>query len=268
MHIGPIPTIELRSEDGFGILLMLFDMRRDIFLHPRVRAYIMNPLELIHISPDFPTPPGIDLHAPTQRQTPSAAKLHGLNLYLQEEVRAAHNSKELVGASPALSEVMKMVKCVAGTDSTVLVTGETGTGKELIARLIHALSGRKDKALVKLDCTTIPANLAESELGVADEANLDRYTRQSIAELRKGYRAFAGQRDDGLYADIQSIFDLDFTFGGPNKPFDSQGGFNVHTIVLQIPLSELGDASQAGVYATTSRRQVTILSQRAIKVPE
>ena len=63
-------------------------------------------------------------------------------------------------------------------------------------------------------------------------------------------------------------FDLDFTFGGPNKPFDSQGGFNVHTIVLQIPLSELGDASQAGVYATTSRRQVTILSQRAIKVPE
>jgi formate hydrogenlyase transcriptional activator len=143
---------------------MLFDMRRNIFLHPRVRAYIMNPLELIHIPPDFPTPFGIDLHAPTQRQTPSAAKLHGLNLYLQEEVRAAHNSKELVGASPALSEVMKMVKCVAGTDATVLVTGETGTGKELIARLIHALSGRKDKALVKLDCTTIPANLAESEL--------------------------------------------------------------------------------------------------------
>src|SRR5918997_6326166 len=59
---------------------------------------------------------------------------------------------------------MKMVKCVASTDSTVLVTGETGTGKELIARLIHAMSGRKDKALFKLDCTTIPANLAESEL--------------------------------------------------------------------------------------------------------
>jgi Domain of unknown function (DUF4331) len=98
--------------------------------------------------------------------------------------------------------------------------------------------------------------------GVANEADLDRYTQQSIAELRKGYRAFAGQRDDGFYADIQSIFDLDFTFGGPNKPFDSQGGFNVHTIVLQIPLSELGDASQAGVYATTSRPQVTILRKR------
>jgi formate hydrogenlyase transcriptional activator len=122
----------------------------------------MNPLELIHISPDFPTPLGIDLHAPTQRQTPNAAKLHDLNLYLQGEIRAAHTSKELVGASPALSEVMKRVKCVAGTDATVLVTGETGTGKELIARLIHALSGRK--TLVKLDCTTIPAELAESEL--------------------------------------------------------------------------------------------------------
>jgi formate hydrogenlyase transcriptional activator len=124
----------------------------------------MNPLELIHISPDFPTPPGIDLHAPTQRQTPSAAKLHGPDLYRQEEIRAAPTIKELVGTSPALSEVMNMVKCVAGTDATVLVTGETGTGKELIARLIHTLSGRKNKALVKLDCTTIPAELAESEL--------------------------------------------------------------------------------------------------------
>jgi hypothetical protein len=95
--------------------------------------------------------------------------------------------------------------------------------------------------------------------GVDAEAALDRYTRDAIAELRRGHRAFAGQRDDGFYADIQSIFDLDFTFGGPNKPFDSQGGFNVHTIVLQIPLGELGEAAQAGVYATTSRRTVTIL---------
>ncbi len=128
-------------------------------------ADIMNPLELSHISPSFTVPLGIDTRAPTlQRQMPNAAILHGLDLYPQEEVRAAQNSKELVGASPALSEVMKMVKCVAATDSTVLVTGETGTGKELIARLIHTLSGRKNKALVKLDCTTIPAELAESEL--------------------------------------------------------------------------------------------------------
>ena len=97
--------------------------------------------------------------------------------------------------------------------------------------------------------------------GVADEGSLDLYTRQAIANLSSGYRAFAGQRDDGFYADIQSIFDLDFTFSGPNKPFDSQGGYNVHTIVLQIPVSELGgDAQVVGVYGSTSRRRFAILS--------
>lgn len=96
--------------------------------------------------------------------------------------------------------------------------------------------------------------------GVASEALLDPYTRKSIVRLARGHRAFAGQRDDGFYGDIHSIFDLDFTFGGPNKPVDSQGGYNVHTIVLQIPLSELGNAAQAGVYATTSRQSVRVLS--------
>lgn len=97
--------------------------------------------------------------------------------------------------------------------------------------------------------------------GARSEADLDRYTKQAIADLDRGHRAFAGQRDDGFYADIQSIFDLDFTFGtdpalrGTAKPFDSQGGFNVHTIVLNIPLSELGGARIAGVYASTDRRQ-------------
>ncbi|MDJ0949744.1 MAG: DUF4331 domain-containing protein [Alphaproteobacteria bacterium] len=95
--------------------------------------------------------------------------------------------------------------------------------------------------------------------GVDNEDDLDDCTRFGIVELEDGLRAFAGQRDDGFYADIQSIFDLDFTFGGddggPNKPFDSQGGFNVHTIVLDIPLSELHGAERAGVYATTSRRE-------------
>ncbi|MFV2057229.1 MAG: DUF4331 domain-containing protein [Thiohalomonadales bacterium] len=102
--------------------------------------------------------------------------------------------------------------------------------------------------------------------GVAISTDLDRYTQQAIAELEYGHRAFAGQRDDGFYADIQSIFDLDFTFAGPNKPFDSQAGFNVHTIVLNIPLTELGGSQQmVGVYATTSRRQVSILSSNLKK---
>lgn len=95
--------------------------------------------------------------------------------------------------------------------------------------------------------------------GAASAADLDPYTEQSIADLELGHQAFAGQRDDGFYADIQSIFDLDFTFSGPNKPFDSQGGFNVHTIVLNIPLDQLDGATVAGVYATTERRQRTLI---------
>ena len=99
--------------------------------------------------------------------------------------------------------------------------------------------------------------------GVSDETSLDRYTRQTVIDLADGYRAFAGQRDDGFYADIQSVFDLDFTFSGPNKPFDSQGGYNVHTIVLDIPLWELGGEEQVvGVFATTSRRRITILKSK------
>jgi hypothetical protein len=96
--------------------------------------------------------------------------------------------------------------------------------------------------------------------GVADPTQLDRYTGASIATLKDGHRAFAGQRDDGFYADIQSIFDLDFSFGGPNRSFDSQGGFNTHAIVLDIPIDALGGGRQiVGVYATTSRRKTSVL---------
>lgn len=90
--------------------------------------------------------------------------LRGINLYLEEEVRASRNGEELIGTSAGLNQAMALVKQVAKTDATVLVTGETGTGKELIARAIHQLSPRKDKTLVKLNCATIPENLAESEL--------------------------------------------------------------------------------------------------------
>jgi hypothetical protein len=95
--------------------------------------------------------------------------------------------------------------------------------------------------------------------GVADELNLDRYTAQSIAQLEDGYLAFAGQRDDGFYADVQAIFDL-LKLRPAAQAVDSQGGFNVHTIALNIPIDEIGgDQQVVGVYATTSRRRVKIL---------
>jgi hypothetical protein len=101
-------------------------------------------------------------------------------------------------------------------------------------------------------------NLAKE--GVNDSSQLDVYTSQTIRPLKHGYIVFAGQRSDGFYANIQSIFDLDPTFSGPERPLDSQAGFNVHTIVINIPVSELGGDQQiVGVYATTSRRALTVL---------
>jgi hypothetical protein len=95
--------------------------------------------------------------------------------------------------------------------------------------------------------------------GVATETELDHYTRQAITNFSGGYRAFAGQRDDGFYGDVQSIFDL-LQLRSPGK--DAQGGFNIHLMALRIPVSELGgDMQVVGVYATTSRQRVRILRE-------
>jgi formate hydrogenlyase transcriptional activator len=92
------------------------------------------------------------------------ARLEAQNVYLQEEIKVTHNFEELIGGSTSLKKVLKNVERVAPTDSTVLITGETGTGKELIARAIHNLSPRKGRPLVKVNCAAIPAGLIESEL--------------------------------------------------------------------------------------------------------
>jgi len=92
------------------------------------------------------------------------AKLEKENIYLREEIRTEHNFEEIVGNSPALLAALRKVEQVAPTDSTVLICGETGTGKELIARAIHNRSARKDRPLVKVNCSAISAGLVESEL--------------------------------------------------------------------------------------------------------
>jgi formate hydrogenlyase transcriptional activator len=91
-------------------------------------------------------------------------RLHKEKVYLEEEVRTEHNCGEIVGESAALRRVLKEVKTVAPTGSTVLVRGETGTGKELIARAVHELSPRRERTFVKLNCAAIPTGLLESEL--------------------------------------------------------------------------------------------------------
>jgi formate hydrogenlyase transcriptional activator len=92
------------------------------------------------------------------------ARLQQQNAYLQEEIKATLNFDEIVGRGPALAAVLEHVRAVGPTDASVLVTGETGTGKELVARAIHSVSRRKDKPLIKVNCAALPAGLVESEL--------------------------------------------------------------------------------------------------------
>jgi formate hydrogenlyase transcriptional activator len=92
------------------------------------------------------------------------AQLAREKLYLEDEIRSDYQFEEIIGRSQALGRVLKEIQTVAPTDSTVLISGETGSGKELVARAIHQLSTRRDHAFVKLNCAAIPTGLLESEL--------------------------------------------------------------------------------------------------------
>jgi transcriptional regulator with GAF, ATPase, and Fis domain len=91
-------------------------------------------------------------------------KLERENIYLREELTVRHSNERILGNSQPIKQVLRRIEQVADTDSTVLITGETGTGKELIAREIHRLSKRGDKQLIKVDCAALPTTLIESEL--------------------------------------------------------------------------------------------------------
>jgi chemotaxis protein methyltransferase CheR len=84
--------------------------------------------------------------------------------YLQEEIKLEYNHEKIIGQSDGLKYVLYKVEQIAGIDTTVLVLGETGTGKELVARAIHGMSKRKNRALIKVNCAALPSNLIESEL--------------------------------------------------------------------------------------------------------
>ena len=91
-------------------------------------------------------------------------KLTQEKLYLEDEIRHEMNFEEIIGNSPVLRQVLRQVEAVAPTNSTVLIQGETGSGKELIARAVHNLSQRRNHPFVKLNCAAIPTGLLESEL--------------------------------------------------------------------------------------------------------
>src|ERR1700720_3275554 len=110
-------------------------------------------------------------------------KLAQEKLYLEEEIRSEMNFENIIGNSPALKHVLELVETVAPSDSTVLLLGETGTGKELIARAIHDRSRRKERTFVKLNCAAIPTGLLESELFGHEKGAFTGAITQKIGRL-------------------------------------------------------------------------------------
>ncbi len=176
------------------------------------------------------------------------ARLEAQAVYLQEEIKGTHNFEELIGGSTSLKKVLKNVERVAPTDSTVLITGETGTGKELIARAIHNLSPRKDRALVKVNCAAIPAGLIESELfghekGAFTGALTKKMGRFEVADKGTIFLDEIGE----LPLDLQSKLLRVLQEG----EFERVGGtqtFKVNVRVIAATNRDLEQQSKAGHY--------------------
>ena len=119
-------------------------------------------------------------------------RLHEENIYLQSELKVEHNFENIISTSDKFNMVLSSVEQVASTDSTVLILGETGTGKELLARAIHSISIRSDRPLVKVNCATLPENLIESELFGHEKGAFTGATSKKIGrfELANGGTIF------------------------------------------------------------------------------
>jgi formate hydrogenlyase transcriptional activator len=120
------------------------------------------------------------------------ARFQAEAVYLQEEIKTEHNFEEIIGTSAPLRQLLRKVEQVAPADSTILIHGETGTGKELLARAVHDRSKRKDRPLVKVNCGSIPAGLVESELFGHEKGAFTGATQRRVGrfELANGGTIF------------------------------------------------------------------------------
>ena len=122
------------------------------------------------------------------QMTEAKERLAEPKFYLEDEIRLEHNFEEIVGNSPPLKAVLASVRIVAPADSTVLIKGETGTGKEVIARAIHNLSPRKGQAFVKVNCAAIPLGLLESELFGHEKGSFTGAIAQRIGRFELAHK--------------------------------------------------------------------------------
>ncbi|MBM4383077.1 MAG: sigma 54-interacting transcriptional regulator [Deltaproteobacteria bacterium] len=144
----------IREDRSFGALF---------FMSTHVNAYAEIPAELLDRVASA-VAVAVDNCFAYEQVAALRDKLESENAYLQEEIKQAHDASGFVGRSPAIEKVLALIDTVAPTQATVLILGETGTGKELIARALHERSPRRERPLVKVNCSAISAGLVESEL--------------------------------------------------------------------------------------------------------
>jgi formate hydrogenlyase transcriptional activator len=179
-HREPLLTADLRSSPEFleHAALLAVGLRCVISVPMAIKRRVVGTLNIASCQPGRYGDEDVSLLTAIAEQVALAienlltyeeiaalkGRLEQENVYLREEVRSEAAFGDVVGESPALLGVLESVRKVAKTDSTVLVTGETGTGKELVVRAIHGLSRRSGKLLVKVNCAALPAGVIESEL--------------------------------------------------------------------------------------------------------
>ncbi len=175
-----------------------------------------------------------------------ASRLHAENIYLQDELRIPYDASRLIGESEPMQQLLADIKQVAPTESTVLIVGETGTGKELVARSIHALSGRSHRPLVKVDCAALTPSLIESELFGHTKGAFTGATsqRQGRFELADGGTLFLDEIGE-LAPDLQAKL-LRVLQDGSFERVGSSETFNVDVRVIAATNRDLERARQSG----------------------
>jgi two-component system, NtrC family, response regulator AtoC len=168
------------------------------------------------------------------------------NRFLREQINSAPHLGELIGASPAMLPVLELIGQVAPVRSTVLITGETGAGKEVVARAIHELGPRKDKLFVPLNCTAIPTELLESELfghvrGAFSGAHADRVGKFQAADEGTLFLDEIGDMDVRLQAKLLRVLQENVI-----EPLGSNRRIPVDVRIISSTNRDLEDALRAG----------------------
>jgi formate hydrogenlyase transcriptional activator len=198
-----------------------------------------------------------------QRTEAELKRLRSENVYLQEEIKAQHKVEEIIGHSPPMQHLVAQIEQVAWSDSTVLVTGETGTGKELIAHAIHDRSPRKDKMLVKLNCAALPSELIESELfghekGAFTGALTQRKGRFELADGGSLFLDEVGELTPPAQAKLLRVLQ--------ERSFERVGGsrtIHVDVRVIAATNRDLAEAVRAGGFRSDLFYRLNVIPLKA-----